>query len=107
MTHKKGSGTDPMFAQFVNDVWARFHKGCQCHAGKDGFNKPLCTNPKNSSYGPGEKEGTWRCSILACPAAGKVYTLAKKCQAEDTSIKEGLDFLNQKPAPHLRVVAAN
>ena len=105
MTHKNGSGTDPMFGQFVNDVWTQFHVACQCHAGKDGFNKPLCTNAKNSSYGPGEKHGTKRCSILACPAAGKVYTLAKKRQAQDTTIREGVDFLNQEAVPHLKVVA--
>jgi len=96
------------FGQFVSSVWTEFHVGCQCNAGKDGFAKPLCTNAKNTSYGPGEKEGTKRCSILACPAAEKVYQLAKKRQKEDTTQASAIpDFDQFKKAPHLRVVSAN
>ena len=79
----QSNGTNPLLAQYVSLTWKTFSEKCRYNAGVDGFNKGLCNNAENKSWGEGERPGTWRCSLLACPLSEQVYILSKKHQNEN------------------------
>ena len=85
------NGRNALRDQYIWNAWHIFQAGCLDNAGVDDMVKPLCSNPNNSSFTKGEKAGTKRCNILACPRAKKqVYDQAKKYLINNTTMASAI-----------------